>query len=292
MRLGGLFSSSTLPYPGATTDASRGSCGGAAPQSTGFFNRFFAPDDLPYPIPGPSFSGGGHTAGGSGSTPPTAPTPPGDASNGAASAGAAAPVCAGQVTINIAAPATTATGPTTSTPSTPTTTPTSSAASPVASPTAQPIVAASTAPVSAMPVNGCPATAPAQTLVRAYGANPRLRARNPRAHEVYLEEVLEENVSARMLTKDSAPVAFVVPDGFNAVEFMTGPVELDPVHGKATDLDEVVTVGELKSTVVPPLKAGDQVSVVVPWRYASWVELSADHLRLPIYARFFVIENA
>jgi hypothetical protein len=126
--------------------------------------------------------------------------------------------------------------------------------------------------------------------VTAYCRNPRLRSRPPKAHEVYIEEVLDEVISTRMLSKEASPIAFAVPDGCNAVELSIGPIEVDPEHGSADDFDEVVTVGELKIDGVDEdaMTTGDQVTVTAPWRYASFVELAADHLRFPIFARFFL----
>ena len=53
----------------------------------------------------------------------------------------------------------------------------------------------------------------ADKIVTAYSTNPRLRARQPRANEEYLEELLDEKFHIRMLTKDATPVAFVLPAG-------------------------------------------------------------------------------
>ena len=145
-----------------------------------------------------------------------------------------------------------------------------------------------------MPLGGCPVP-PAEKIVTGYATNPRLRARNPRAQELLVEEMSSEKASLRMLAKDSAPVAFVVPDGCNAVDFTFGAIDLNPGHGNPCDLDEVVTVGDLVVGGVDggqAIQAGDQISVVVPWRYGSWVELAAEHLRLPVVARFYQIEAA
>lgn len=144
-----------------------------------------------------------------------------------------------------------------------------------------------------MPVGNCPVP-PAEKIVTAYSTNPRLRARQPRAQEILLEEMTGEQISMRMLSKDSAPVAFVVPDGCNAVDFSVGAIEVNPDVGHDADLDAVVINGALNISGLSnsaPLNAGDQLSVVVPWRHGSWVELAADHLRLPIYARFYQIET-
>lgn len=131
---------------------------------------------------------------------------------------------------------------------------------------------------------------PLEKRLTAYCANPRLRARQPKAHEVYIEEVLEEVITTRMIEKNADPVAFAVPDGCNAVDFSIGPIEVDPVHGSADDLELVVTIGELQTDGVDEagLTTGDQVIVTAPWRHASFVELAADHLRFPIFARFYV----
>jgi hypothetical protein len=145
-----------------------------------------------------------------------------------------------------------------------------------------------------MPVGNCPA-APPEQIVTAYSTNPRLRARSPRGQELVIEEMTGEKLSLRMLSKDGAPVAFVVPDGCNAVDFTFGAIELNPGHGNPADLDEVVTVAPLTVNGVEAgqlLTPGDQLSVVVPWRHGSWVELAADHIRLPIVARFYGIESA
>ena len=122
-----------------------------------------------------------------------------------------------------------------------------------------------------------------------YCTNPRLRARTPKAQEVYLEDVLGEVVTVKMLSKDATPVAFAVPDGTDAVEITIGPIEVDPDSGSADDLEQVVTIGELQIDGIDENgnTTGDQVTVTAPWRYASFVELASDHLRFPIYARFF-----
>lgn len=180
------------------------------------------------------------------------------------------------------------------------------AASPVASaPLAPaPAVAQPSEPVASVPPPVVTPAAPAQPVaeavtlpapecvekrVMAFSRNPRLRARPPKAHEVYIEEVLEEVITTRMLSKEAAPVAFAVPDGCNAVEVTIGPIETDPEHGRADDLDEVVAIGELKVEGIDEtgFTTGDQVVVTAPWRHASFVELAADHLRFPIFARFF-----
>ena len=85
----------------------------------------------------------------------------------------------------------------------------------------------------------------------------------------------------------------MVPDGYNAVDIFLGPIEVNPPHGESEDRDEIVTVGDLSITGASQggLEPGDQITVLVPWRHASWVELAADHLRMPIYARFYTVVN-
>ena len=152
------------------------------------------------------------------------------------------------------------------------------------------------APINGMPLIGCPPSSPSDTIVNAYAYNPRLRSRAPRAHEELIEEMIQEQISMRMLTTQGAPVAFVVPDGFNAVDFYLGAIEVNPDVGKTDDLDLIVTLGDVKLSAnaqpgAAQLKSGDQITVTVPWRYASWVELAAEHLRVPVFARFYTIEN-
>jgi hypothetical protein len=134
------------------------------------------------------------------------------------------------------------------------------------------------------------AAPPSDQIVTAYSTNPRLRARHPKAQEVFLEEVLDEKVTVRMLTKDSDGLAFSVPAGCNAVDFFLGAIEINDGVGHPDDLDEVVTIGEVVIggvTAGQPLNADDQLSVVVPWRHGSWVEMAAEHLRVPVTARFY-----
>jgi hypothetical protein len=158
----------------------------------------------------------------------------------------------------------------------------------------------SSAPASVPTSNNVPSaptvsTPPVDKVVTLYATNPRLRARHPRAQEIYLEEVLDEKITVRMLTKDGEPIAFTVPDGCNAVDFFVGSVELNPGVGRCEDTEEILILGNLvinggdAPTEIDP---GDVISVVLPWRYASWVELAADHLRAPIHARFYSNGNA
>jgi hypothetical protein len=136
-------------------------------------------------------------------------------------------------------------------------------------------------------------SAPSDVMVRAYSYNPRLRARTARAQDQLLEDMLDENITNRMFSSSAPPIAFVVPDGYDTVDFYVGAIEVNPCHGEAQDLDLVVTLGEPKvnaGAANGQLHGGDQISVVVPWRYASWVELAAEHLRVAVTARFSASE--
>jgi hypothetical protein len=133
--------------------------------------------------------------------------------------------------------------------------------------------------------------------VKLYGYNPRLRARPQKAHEQLLEEYAEEQLSTRMLSSHAVPIGFVVPDGHNAVEFYFGAIEVNPEIGCAEDLDLIVTLGDIKLNPDAPrcngsLEPGDSIMVTTSWRYASWVELAQEHLRVPIFARFYTVESA
>ena len=100
----------------------------------------------------------------------------------------------------------------------------------------------------------------------------------------------------KSLTALSGPIAFAVPEGCNAVELFVDPIEHNPNVGCADELELVVTTGPLRlsDNAQPdngPLQPGDQMTVTVPWRYASWVELAPDHLRVEVTARFFAVDN-
>jgi hypothetical protein len=125
--------------------------------------------------------------------------------------------------------------------------------------------------------------------------NPRFRAHHATAQEQLLEDMLQETVTAKMLSKDSVPLAFVVPDGCDSVEFSYSPIGLTE-HGKTSDLDLIVTVGDARITAdegnvdgtgLGPLLPGSALIVTVPWRAASFVSLSANHLQVTVYAKFY-----
>jgi hypothetical protein len=133
-------------------------------------------------------------------------------------------------------------------------------------------------------------------MVAAESLSPRFRAHHSRAQDEFLEGILDEKVPARMIQKDADPVAFVVPDGCDSVEFSYGAIEVNPGVGKEHDLEHVVTVGEATLSADAgdgdterrgPLSPGSALVVTVPWRAASWVDLAASRLKVTVFARFF-----
>jgi hypothetical protein len=133
-------------------------------------------------------------------------------------------------------------------------------------------------------------------MLSADSFNPKFRAHHPRAHESLLEEMLDENVTVKMISKDAAPLAFVVPDGCDSVQFSYGPIELNPGVGKPHDLDQIITLGtpaitadegNVDGTGLGPLTPGSAIIVTVPWRAASFVDLPANRLKVTVFAKFF-----
>jgi hypothetical protein len=127
-------------------------------------------------------------------------------------------------------------------------------------------------------------------ILSAISHNPRFRAQHSPAQDSLIEEMIDETLNARMTTRSSAALAFVVPAGCDSVEFSYGGIELDE-HGKDGDLDLVVTVGaaEIQGDAVDPtaLVPGSALMVTIPWRAASFVQLPANHLCVTVYAKFF-----
>jgi hypothetical protein len=160
-------------------------------------------------------------------------------------------------------------------------------------------ILAPTAPASSGPI----VTVSSQSKnLRAFVFNPEFRPRFRSGQEEFLEEELGEDIGdlaeelelgeARMRSHDSTPVAFVVPEGCDSLDILFGPIEVNPSCGSDEDLEEIVTVGEAKLSanvdgIDGPLTPGDQVMITVPWRAASWVELPAGRLRLPLLVHFY-----
>jgi hypothetical protein len=93
------------------------------------------------------------------------------------------------------------------------------------------------------------------------------------------------------VTHDAEPVVFVVPPGCDALDLLYGPIEVNPDVGDDEDLDAAVSIGKAKlqaSTCdLSRLRAGDQVSVIVPWRGHARLDLDAKHLRAEVIAHFY-----
>lgn len=132
-------------------------------------------------------------------------------------------------------------------------------------------------------------------ILTGLSTNPRFRAHHSPAQESLIEEMIDETLNARMVTKNSQAIALVVPDGCDSVEFYYGPIELGE-HGKDGDLDLVVTVaeaqilgdvGNIDGTGLGRLLPGSALMVMVPWRAASFVNLPPKHLQVTLYARFY-----
>jgi hypothetical protein len=137
--------------------------------------------------------------------------------------------------------------------------------------------------------------APGSRLLRAFTFSPEFVPQHRTATEELIESVMDEVISARMMTRDSTPVVFIVPEGCDSVDLLYGPVEVNPGCGCDGDLDQIVTVGDAKLSanvagIDGPLSPGQQIIVTVPWRAASWVALDASRLRLQVLAHFYKAE--
>lgn len=276
-------------------------------QPDGFFARFFAPKELAYPMPG---FGRGQVPDPRLYLTPPAPAVPVLARAAVAPAPVAPAVSAG--------PAVTATPTATTAVATPA--PVSVAPSVPATPSPVTLVIAPWAPNAVQPVASTQAAPPADAatatdastvspstpspfapgeyypsgskLLRAYVFNPEFTACYPTAQETYLEDVLDEIVTSKMVSKDATPVAFVVPDGCDSVDLLYSPVEVNPGCGCDADLDQVVITGDAKMSanvdgLDRPLVPGEQIIVTVPWRAATWVSLGASRLRMQVLAHFY-----
>jgi hypothetical protein len=264
----------------------------------GFLNKYLNPKQLPYPMPANVGNGGN-------ADPPAKSDPPAQPVNNGGSSTAPASSSASTDSSVPTAPAASTAGQAPA-PVTVVIAPWPSSAQVACPPTAPASsggdASASSAPASstssAQSAQSAPVivSKPACKILAAESLSPRFRAHHPKAHEEYLDEVLEEKVSVKMIQKDAAPVAFVVPDGCDSVEFSYGPIEVNQGVGKDHDLDQIVTVGEAALSCDAgdgeterrgPLSPGSALVVSVPWRAASWVDLPASRLKVTMFARFF-----
>jgi hypothetical protein len=326
-----IFAGSDQPYPTSRTGPSGPSCGTspiATPSGDGIFNQLFSPAPLSYPVPGcPTLPGTiplpaiGGTAPVAVAVPvavaPAAPAPVAAAAVVApaavvASAAVAAPAAASSSAIDSAAPVA-------ATPAAPAPSPvtvviampgTATLAAPVVSvPAATPAATVPTPtvfPTTSMPIAAEDTLAPmpacpTSSVSAADAFNPRFRAHHTRSTEKYVEELIDENLTARMITKEGKPIGFVVPEGCDSVEFSYGRIEVNPPNGRDSDLDQIVALGDAKVCVggevvdaegmVGALSPGDTIVVTLAWRSASFVEMPANHLKATLFARFFKAET-
>jgi hypothetical protein len=119
---------------------------------------------------------------------------------------------------------------------------------------------------------------------RGFTFNPAFEAKHRRGEH-------EHEKDSHALTHDAEPVVFVVPAGCDALDLLYGPIEVNPDVGDDGDLEAAVSIGKAKlqaSTCdLTRLRAGDQVSVIVPWRGHARLELEAKHLRAEVIAHFY-----
>lgn len=176
-------------------------------------------------------------------------------------------------------------------------------ASPFASPRRSDFFDRLFAPIPiAYPIPACGAALPGETMspercaalagrtVRAFALSPEfVDSSDPSATEEMIETMTGEAFETRMVTKDAAPIAFVVPEGCDAVDILFGPLEVNPGVGREVDLDEVIAVGTVRfnTSLDRALVPGEQFSITVPWRAASFAHLGAGRLRVLVIARFY-----
>lgn len=112
---------------------------------------------------------------------------------------------------------------------------------------------------------------------------PKHRKADAKEHE-HREEL-------HAVTHDAEPVVFVVPPGCDALDLLYGPIEVSPDVGDDEDLEAAVSIGKAKLQAttcdLSRLRAGDQVSVIVPWRGHARLDLEAKHLRAEVIAHFY-----
>jgi hypothetical protein len=127
----------------------------------------------------------------------------------------------------------------------------------------------------------------ADATFRGFTFNPAFEPKHRKA-DTKEHEHREELHAA---THDAEPVVFVVPPGCDALDLLYGPIEVNPEVGDDKDLDAAVSIGKAKlqaSTCdLSRLRAGDQVSVIVPWRGHGRLDLDAKRLRAEVIAHFY-----
>jgi hypothetical protein len=122
--------------------------------------------------------------------------------------------------------------------------------------------------------------------------NPRFRGKRA-AQDAALDDIFDDCATVKMVSRDATPLAFVVPEGYDAVEFSYGAISINRCTGSDADLDLAVALGapQVRSgdgeAEAYDLSPGTALLVTVPWRAASSVSLPANHLMAPVYARFY-----
>lgn len=136
--------------------------------------------------------------------------------------------------------------------------------------------------VGAMNGDGLP-----DATFRAFTFNPAFEPKHRRAESKEQERHEEHHA----VTHDAEAVVFIVPAGCDALDLLYGPIEVNPDIGDDGDLDAAVSIGKAKlqaSTCdLTRLRAGDEVSVIVPWRGHARLDLEAKHLRAEVIAHFY-----
>jgi len=92
---------------------------------------------------------------------------------------------------------------------------------------------------------------------------------------------------------ESEPANFFVPAGCDAVELLTGPIELVPGTGSKPDLDLPTYSGRARILIngsertVERLQPGDLVTVIIPWRASGTHAVPGGRLRQLVHVHFF-----
>ena len=158
-------------------------------------------------------------------------------------------------------------------------------------PSPPPVPYATMAQAAAAPVGNASLVANGDGLpdatFRAFTLNPAFEPKHRRGET----KEHEHHEELRAVTHDAEPVVFVVPPGCDSLDLLYGPIEVNPDVGGDDDLEAAVSIGKAKlqaSTCdLSRLRAGDQLSVIVPWRGHARLDLDARHLRAEVIAHFY-----
>lgn len=129
---------------------------------------------------------------------------------------------------------------------------------------------------------------PLTRTMRGYVISPEFTSSYAEAHETLVASQVGEVLTPRARSVDGHVLSLLVPEGCDSLELSFGAVETNPGIGFADDVEELVTVGAPRTSKVIErgLVPGEQISVVVPWRAASWVDMPAGRLRAKVIATF------